>query len=179
MKRERVKMFHARLGARRFWRAIRSVRWLVAPDGLAGTMRVETSTDGTRWKKVAGVAQAATAAWQELRLKRSVEARYVRVLFTNATGEPRLGGLAEVQIQPAGTGAAQRGGPQADRHRSKSGHAKDKPGHERAKAGKQPKGSKDQKGSKQEKKGAKEQDGRKDQKKGKSRHKREHRGRGS
>ena len=36
-------------------RSIGSVRWLVAPDGLAGTLRVEVSTDGKRWKKVAGV----------------------------------------------------------------------------------------------------------------------------
>jgi hypothetical protein len=128
-------------------RTVGSVRWLVAPDGLAGTLHVEVSPDGKRWKMVAGVAQDATDDWQELRLKHTVEARYVRLVFTNPTKESRLGGLAEVEIRPAAKSDANGGGPKQDRQRGQSGQAKAKPGQERVKSGKQRHGSQTPPGS--------------------------------
>jgi hypothetical protein len=123
------------------------VRWREAPDGLAGELRIAVSTDGKRWKSVAGVAQDASEGWQELRLKQPVEARSVRLTFTNPTGEPRLGGLAEVEIRPAAKSDANGGGPKQDRQHGQSGHAKAKPGQERAKSGKQRHGSQTPPGS--------------------------------
>jgi hypothetical protein len=140
-------------------RSIGRVRWLGAPEGLSGTLRIEVSTDGKRWNKLAGVAQNATDTWQELWLKQSVDAQYVRFTFTNPTGEPRLGGLAEVEIRPAGKGEAKGSGPTQDQHRDKSGHATAKPGHERAKSGKQHNGSEDQQGSKGQTAGDNDQKG--------------------
>jgi hypothetical protein len=129
-------------------RSIGRVRWLGAPEGLSGTLRIEVSTDGKRWNKLAGVAQNATDTWQELWLKQSVDAQYVRFTFTNPTGEPRLGGLAEVEIRPAGKGEAKGSDPKQDRHLGKLGHATAKPGHERAKSGKQQTGDNNQTGGK-------------------------------
>jgi hypothetical protein len=116
-------------------RSIRGVRWLVAPDGLAGEMQVAVSPDGKRWKSVAGEQQASGGTWQELRLNRAVDARYVRLSFTNPTGEPRLGGLAEVEVW-AGVNAEAKGvGARDERHRDKPGRDKAKPGRDKAKPG--------------------------------------------
>jgi hypothetical protein len=96
---------------------------------------------------VAGMAQDATDDWQELRLKHTVDARYVRLVFTNPTKESRLGGLAEVEIRPAAKSDANGGGPKQDRQHGQSGHAKAKPGQEHAKSGKQRHGSQTPPGS--------------------------------
>jgi hypothetical protein len=151
-------------------RVIKSVRWLAAPEGLSGTLRVEVSTDGKQWQKAAGVGQDTTDAWQERRLKQAVEARYVRLVFKNPNQEPRLGGLAEVEVWPAAKATAQRGSPTQERDRADAGSSKAKSGDERAKSGKQGKGDKDRNGGKSSKK-------EKDRKKQKADHKRGHRGR--
>jgi hypothetical protein len=142
-------------------RTVGSVRWRVAADGLVGALRIEVSTDGKRWKKAAGGEQdaakgdqEAAKGWQELRLKQAVDARYVRLVFTNRAGAPRLGGLAEVEVWPAATSEAKGSGAHEDRQRGTSGQAKAKPkqaqaksGRERAKSGKQHNESKNQQGS--------------------------------
>jgi hypothetical protein len=124
-------------------RSIGTVRWLVAPDGLAGTLRVEVSTDGQHWKKAAEVAKEATAGWQELRLKHALDAQYVRFTFSKPSGDPRLGGLAEVEIRPAVKPQAQRDGPTPERHRGPSGQAPAQPGQERTTSGTPPPAHKD------------------------------------
>jgi hypothetical protein len=116
-------------------RTIGRVRWLEAADGLAGRMDVAVSTDGKRWKKAAGEEQEATGAWQELQLKHSVEARYVRVRFTTPTEERRLGGLAEVEVYPAAPTAATHTGPKHERHRAEVGSANATAGHEQSASG--------------------------------------------
>jgi hypothetical protein len=151
-------------------RVIRSVRWLAAPEGLSGTMRVEVSTDGKQWQKAAGVGQDTTDAWQELRLKQAVEVRYVRLVFTNPNQEPRLGGLAEVEVWPAAKAKAQRESPKQERHRADAGSKNAKSGDERAKSGKQGKGDNDRNGGTSSKK-------EKDRKKQEADHQRGHRGR--
>jgi len=119
-------------------RTIGRVRWLVAADGLAGRMRIEFSTDGKRWQQAAEVKEATTgdqeasASWQEWRLKQPMTARYVRVVFTHPNGDPRLGGLAELEVAAPATAKGHRGGPTHDRHRAEPGHTKATSGHERA-----------------------------------------------
>jgi len=115
---------------------------------------------------VAGEAKAASEGWQEVRLKRPVEARSVRLTVTTPRGEPRLGGLAEVELWPVGKGDANRGGPTPDqqrgnddRQRGTSGHAKATPGHERDKPGKRHNEAKDQQGSTEQTVGDNDQPG--------------------
>jgi len=110
-------------------RSIGRVRWLEAADGLSGRMDVDVSSDGKRWKKAAGEEQEVSAGWQELRLKQAVEARYVRVSFTDPSQESRLGGLAEVEIRPAAPTEANHAGPKPDRPRDASGASNAKSGH--------------------------------------------------
>ena len=98
-------------------------------------MDVEVSSDGKRWKKAAGEEHEASAGWQELQLKQAVEARYVRVSFTDPTQESRLGGLAEVEIRPAAPTEANHAGPKPDRPRDESGASNAKSGHERTQSG--------------------------------------------
>ena len=88
-----------------------------------------------------------------------VTARYARMLFTNPTGAPLLGGPAEVETRLAAHAEAQRHGPKAERHRGKAGHGK-------VKAGKQHTGSKDQKVKKDQHQGHNDRNGRKNHKKG-------------
>jgi hypothetical protein len=116
-------------------RTIGRVRWLVAADGLAGKLHVEVSTDGKQWKPAAGKEQEASGAWQELRLKHAVQARYVRVRFTHPTEEPRLGGLAEVEVYPATPTEATHEGPNHDRHRAATGASNATAGHEQSASG--------------------------------------------
>jgi hypothetical protein len=123
-------------------RPIRSVRWLEAAEGLSGTMRVEVSTDGKRWKTANGKQQDGSDAWRELQLKHAVDARFVRIAFTNPDGAPRLGGLAEIEVLPSAKVEAKRGDATSERHRVKAGHAGAKAGDERAKSGKHGKGGK-------------------------------------
>jgi hypothetical protein len=131
-------------------RAIRSVRWLVAAEGLEGTLRLEVSTDGKRWKKATGENQEANAGWQELTLKHAVESRYVRLVVSNPTGAPRLGGLAEVEVRAAGTAAGHRDGSKHDRQRAEAGSRKTTSGHDHTG---DHKGAKDRHGGKRSKPG--------------------------
>jgi hypothetical protein len=124
-------------------RTIGRVRWLVAPDGLAGAVHIAVSRDGKRWTRAAGVAKDASDAWQELRLKHAVDARYVRLVFTNPTHEPRLGGLAEVEIRPAPQAGANGSESSEERNRTDLGHGKPQSGHGKAKAGNQHTANKD------------------------------------
>jgi hypothetical protein len=126
-------------------RAIGRVRWLVVADGLAGRLVVEVSPDGTRWQPAtkgnqdaAKGDQDATADWQELVLPPAVEARYVRLRFTNPTEAPHLGGLAEVEVLPAVTSAANDDGSPPDQPRAAAGSGTATSG--------SPKGGKDQHG---------------------------------
>jgi hypothetical protein len=123
-------------------RPIRSLRWLEAAEGLSGTMRVEVSTDGKRWKTANGKQQDRSDAWRELQLKHAVDARFVRIAFTNPDGAPRLGGLAEVEVLPSAKVEAKRGDATSERHRVNAGHAGAKAGDGQAKSGKHGKGGK-------------------------------------
>jgi hypothetical protein len=103
-------------------RPVRSVGWQVGPEGLAGTLVVEASEDGKRWRVLGGVDAAEAGAWQTLRLSRTVEARQVRLRFVGGEGASVVGGVAEVEVRgpsgkqdesgrgDAGKGEGERGG---------------------------------------------------------------------
>jgi hypothetical protein len=128
-------------------RAIRRVRWLPAAEGLSGAMQIEVSTNGKHWQTAGGGDRAGTGAWQERRLKQAVDARYVRLVFTNPGGESRLGGLAEVAVGPSKKAEAKRGSAQQERRQGKGTS-----GHKRAKAKKHHHGARDRKQASSKKK---------------------------
>jgi hypothetical protein len=119
------------------------------------------------------VVKDASEAWQELRLKQAVDARYVRFSFTNPADAPELGGLAEVEIWPAGPGEANGGEPTQNGQHGQSGHALAKPGHEHD-------GAKNRHESKRLKPGKDQSKGQERKKdRAKSSHKQAHRRRGA
>ena len=67
-------------------RPVRSIGWQVGPEGLAGSLVVEASKDGKRWRVLGEVAAAAPGAWQTLRLRDVIEARQVRLRFVGGEG---------------------------------------------------------------------------------------------
>ena len=87
-------------------RPVRSISWQVGPEGLAGTLVVEASKDGKRWRVLGEVAGGEAGAWQTLRLREPIQARQVRLRLVSQVGATVLGGLAEVEVQgPGGKGA--------------------------------------------------------------------------
>jgi hypothetical protein len=80
------------------------VRLLPGPNGLTGTITIETSTDGESWSYF-GVPGALDAeGWIEVprdpALTDPVTARYVRIVCVNDGSQAVLGGVAEVEVLP-------------------------------------------------------------------------------
>lgn len=67
--------------------------------GYADSWRIEVSNDKINWKYVAGRGNASPKSWKEQVV--NVNAKYVRFIFANPNGDPKLGGIAEVEILPA------------------------------------------------------------------------------
>ena len=83
----------------------------VGLEGLGGTLVVEASKDGKRWRVLGYVASAEAGAWQTLRLREVIEARQVRLRFVGGEGVSVVGGLAEVEVRgPGGKGDGDGGG---------------------------------------------------------------------
>jgi hypothetical protein len=76
-------------------RAVRLIGWQVGPAGLGGTVIVEASKDGKRWRVLGEAAGAEARAWQTLRLR-----------VVGGEGASALGAVAEVAVRgPGGKGA--------------------------------------------------------------------------
>lgn len=83
--------------------AIGSVRVLPGADGLLGTPTIETSSDGESWSYYAepDVTAVNAEGWIAINAARPVSARYVRMVFVNASELPILGGVAEIEVLPS------------------------------------------------------------------------------
>jgi hypothetical protein len=90
-------------------KSIGKVGWLAGPDGLLGTMTIETSSDHETWQSVLDpdtgdpltwMADGAPIEWEAFDV--NADARYVRFSFTNPDGAPVIGNLAEIRILPPG-----------------------------------------------------------------------------
>ena len=77
---------------------IDSVSWVFNQTGGAPLLDIQISSDKKSWTTVATVGNAPANQWQSAPI--GAEARYVRWLFTNTTGVPVLGYLAEVTVRP-------------------------------------------------------------------------------
>ena len=80
---------------------IGSIRWVFGLFGYADRFYVETSNDQITWKKLAKKYNKPVGQWQEFN-PTTITAKYVRFRFENPYNEERLGGIAEVQVWPAG-----------------------------------------------------------------------------
>ncbi len=80
---------------------IGSIRWVFGLFGYADRFYVETSNDQITWKKLAKKYNKPVGQWQEFNPS-NITAKYVRFRFENPYNEERLGGIAEVQVWPAG-----------------------------------------------------------------------------
>ena len=77
-------------------RSITGVAWLFRRTGGAASYAVELSTDKVTWTPATRHAGSTPLAWQRVAI--DAEARYVRLAFTNPTGAPILGWLAEIVV---------------------------------------------------------------------------------
>lgn len=76
------------------------IRYKFSELGFADRFVIQTAPDGIHWTMVATGGNATTAnRWVSRTM--SVEARYVRFLFTNPNGDAQLGMLSEVRIYPS------------------------------------------------------------------------------
>ena len=78
--------------------AIDSVAWVFSQTGGAPQLDIQLSNDKQSWTTVATASDAPAGSWQSATI--GADARYVRWLFTNTTGVPVLGYLAEVSVRP-------------------------------------------------------------------------------
>lgn len=74
------------------------VRWLFDPALAAGEYTIEISPNRTDWVEIGAGSAGSTGEWQELTVGSAV--RFVRFSFTNAAGNPQIGGLAEAEVWP-------------------------------------------------------------------------------
>jgi hypothetical protein len=86
------------------------VRWMFSQSGGASDLALQVSLDGQTWSHVASSANRAPGTWEGAWT--SATARYVRLVFTNTTGAPALGYVAEIQVW--GAPAATKGGTNSD-----------------------------------------------------------------
>ena len=76
------------------------VRWKFSKLGFADRFVIQTAPDGIHWTTIGTGGNASkTNSW--VTLTTSVQARYVRFLFTNPNGDAQLGYLSEVRIFPS------------------------------------------------------------------------------
>jgi hypothetical protein len=76
------------------------IRWKFSKLGFADRFVIQTASDGIHWTTIATAGNASkTNTW--ITLTTSVQARYVRLLFTNPEGDAQLGYLSEVRIFPS------------------------------------------------------------------------------
>ena len=91
---------------------IGTIRYVFASGqgGYADSWQIQVSNDRVNWKNVANRGNASPKSWKEQVV--NVAALYVRFLFSNPNGDPKLGGIAEVEILPATTTVASIGEPE-------------------------------------------------------------------
>jgi hypothetical protein len=77
-------------------RSITGVEWVFRRTSGAASYAIETSTDRRTWTPMSAHAGSTPLAWQ--RDAFTAEARYVRFVFSNTTGAPALGYLAEIVV---------------------------------------------------------------------------------
>lgn len=75
---------------------ITGVEWVFRRTSGAASYAIEVSTDKTTWTPMSSHAGSTPLAWQRFAL--TADARYVRFLFTNPTGAPILGWVAEIKV---------------------------------------------------------------------------------
>jgi SH3-like domain-containing protein len=86
------------------------VRWMFSQPGGARDLALQVSMDGESWSHVASSSNRAPGTWEGAWT--SATARFVRLVFTNSSGAPALGYVAEIQVW--GAPAATKGGPGSD-----------------------------------------------------------------
>jgi hypothetical protein len=74
------------------------VRWLFQKTGWADWCTIEYSTDQTTWKFAGDASNPHAGVWYDRLINRNI--RYVRFVFLNINDDPKMGGLAEVQLYP-------------------------------------------------------------------------------
>jgi hypothetical protein len=72
------------------------VRYSFARSDLADAVKIEISTNKRDWQTVATLSNPPAGEWQEVSVGTST--RYVRFSFTNPNKDPKIGGLAEVEV---------------------------------------------------------------------------------
>lgn len=75
-----------------------SVQWMWLTGGLADAWRIEVSTNGSSWTRVANRGNQKPGVFTTQTVGR--QARYVRFYFTNPNRDAQLGSVAEVRILP-------------------------------------------------------------------------------
>ncbi len=77
------------------------VRWMFSQPGGASDIALLVSLDGESWTHIASSSNRAPGTWEGAWA--STTARYVRLSFNSAAGEPVLGHVAEIQVWGSAT----------------------------------------------------------------------------
>jgi subtilisin family serine protease len=80
---------------------IGTVRWVFGSGlgSLADKWQLQLSNDAVNWTTVANRGNASPKSWQEQAVNKN--AQYIRFLYSNPNVELRLGGVAEIEVNPA------------------------------------------------------------------------------
>ncbi len=78
--------------------------WVFATTGYAGSYVVQVTNDKITYETIQGFSNLPVGQWQKVSINKS--ARYIRFLFSNNAGTPKLGGLGEVRAYPPASGAS-------------------------------------------------------------------------
>jgi len=78
--------------------------WVFASTGYAGSYVVQITNDKITYETIRGFSNAPVGQWQTVTINKS--ARYIRFLFSNNAGTPKLGGIGEVRAYPPASGAS-------------------------------------------------------------------------
>jgi hypothetical protein len=74
------------------------VRLLPGPDGISGSVQVESSVDGVTWELAGPAIDSGSGDWLTAPIGR--EAAAIRVVITNQGGAITTGGIAELRVVP-------------------------------------------------------------------------------
>jgi cell division septation protein DedD len=80
---------------------IGSIRWIFGEYGIADRYWIETSNDLVNWTRIAKRTNKPVGQWQEAPVN-NITAKYVRFRFDNYKNDPRVGGIAEIQVWAPG-----------------------------------------------------------------------------
>ncbi len=84
---------------------IGQIRWRYGASGMGDALSLQISNDKVTWTEVyADTNNSAAGVWFEVSPPANTTAKYVRWMYTNPNSDPVIGGVAEVQIYPPGSG---------------------------------------------------------------------------